>query len=236
MRVVIPSVRYADFLAVTLPAWLACLPSSARVTVATTSDDIATQDVALSAGARVCVTDAWTRDGAPFNKGSALDEAFGFARGYTHRPSTGEACLSIDADVYPFGVFPDREHLAADVLYGVTRYHCETPDALARHAAGGRREDLRVIRQRVRGESLPALGAPAEAGAAARACLGYFQLFRYRPGMTFGASKTAGKYDIDFRRHFAHRAALSGLYVLHLGELDRANWRGRVVAPWGATA
>jgi hypothetical protein len=63
-------------------------------------------------------------------------------------------------------------------------------------------------------------------------CLGYFQLFRWRPGVGFGHYKTAGKYDLDFRTHFRRRVGLSDMYVLHLGEQNRRNWRGRIVPRW----
>src|SRR5690606_37733393 len=78
VRVVIPSVNYADFLADTLPAWQAFLPRDAKIAVVTTPEDRETQAVAASCDVPCCVTDVWTRDGAIFNKGSALDLAFGF--------------------------------------------------------------------------------------------------------------------------------------------------------------
>lgn len=237
MRVVIPSVNYADFLAETLPAWRAFLPSNARLAVVTTPEDRETQAVAASCGVPVCATDIWTRAGATFNKGAALDLAFGFAPGWTTAPSVRETCLSIDGDVYPFGAFPARHRLDDVTLYGCARYHCESREELMAHVHGARpRESYQVILTRVRGEPNASLGPSEDAVTGARTCLGYFQLFRYRPGIVFGPSKTAGKYDLDFRRHFTRRQPLKGIYVFHLGEQNRANWRGRVVAPWGSAA
>lgn len=233
MRVVIPSVHYADYLATTLPAWRAFLPLSARLAVVTTPDDPETAAVVSGiAGVDLCVTEAWYADGRRFNKGGALDVAFGFTPGWRRPPSLRETCLSIDADVYPCGAPLDLGALAPDVLYGVPRYDCPTPELLDAHVHGRvPRADLRVIRQRKRGEE-PALGSAEDTGRAAYAALGYFQLFRYRAGLVFGASKTAGKYDIEFRRHFGARRPIVDTYVLHLGPLDRRNWRGRVVPPW----
>lgn len=234
MRVVIPSVNYADFLADTLPAWQAFLPRDAKIAVVTTPEDRETQAVAASCDVPCCVTDVWTRDGAIFNKGSALDLAFGFAPGWTHPPSGKEVCLSIDADVYPFGQFPDRATLQPGVLYGCPRFQCDTREDLIAHLEGRKpRDAFQVILTRVRGEPNARLGTAQDLVTGAMTCLGYFQLFRYRFGICFGPSKTAGKYDLDFRRHFQRRHPLTSVWVFHLGEQNRENWRGRVVRPWG---
>lgn len=234
MRVVIPSVNYSDFLADTLPAWKAFLPRNARLVVVTTLEDVDTQRVAAAHGAECCATDVWTRDRATFNKGSALDLAFGFIPGWTHPPSERESCLSVDADVYPFGICPDRGMLRTGVLYGCPRFQCDTREDLLAHVEGrAPRDAYQVILTRVRGEPNARLGTSQDLVTGAMTCLGYFQLFRYRPGIVFGPSKTAGKYDLDFRRHFDHRQAVLDCYVLHLGEQNRENWRHRVVAPWG---
>lgn len=233
MRVVIPSVQYADFLSDTLPACRALLPR-ARITVVTAPHDRETQAIARTHGAGVCVSDVWTRDGAIFNKAAALDVAFGFQPGFTEAPRLGETCLSLDADAYLCGTWPAKGTIRKRTLYGCPRYWCRTPADLVAHRDGLiPRDQLEVILTRARGESIPRTGTSADAAAAARMCLGYFQLFRYTPGIAFGQSKTAGKYDLDVRVHFRRREGLEGLYVLHLGESQRANWRGRVVAPWG---
>lgn len=239
MRVVIPSVQYGDYLADTLPAWQKTLPRSARIVVVTSDADHVTQAVASQHGADVCVTNIWSRDGAKLNMGAALDEAFGFTDSWTTPPSEREACLSINADLYPVGPFPDRRDLRTWRLYGAARRRCETRADLIQFQHGHRRlEDFPVILQRQRKRE-PGDGDESAALRSARACLGYFQLFRYRPGLTFGASKSAGGYDLVFRRHFQQRVALTKFSVLHLGLLDRRNWRGRVVPVWsqdGVTA
>lgn len=235
MKVVIPSVQYADMLAVTLPAWRKMLPQ-ATFRVVTNREDLETKRIAKLHGAKVCVTDAWTRRDAVFNKALALDRAFGIA-GQDQPPAIGELCLALDADVYPFGVFPVEADLAANVLYGCPRMHCETPQELDDHVKGKTAlADLQLMPPLNPGQRSPG-AAPYSLGAAtasARRCLGYFQLFRYREGLRFGSSKTAGGYDLRFRHHFEQRYPLTSFYVLHLGHRDRANWSGRVVAQWGA--
>lgn len=231
MRVVIPSVNYGDMLAVTLPAWRALLPD-AKFTVVTSPDDVETQQVAQQHQVRLVVTDVWKKDGAVFNKGGALDKAFRFR---TRPPGVGERCLSLDVDVYPFGAFPTAR-LSQGTIYGVPRYECRTREALEAHIAGTLPlSALPLMLPRHRGKEYFTAATPtaAQIEESARRCLGYFQAFRYTPGPRFGWSRTAGKCDLTFRDQFPHRGVLpGGLYVLHLGECSRANWRGRVVERW----
>jgi hypothetical protein len=242
VRLVIPSVQYGDFLAVTLPAWRALLPE-AYITVVTTADDTETLRVAAAHHVRGLATDAWTRavevmnhdqSGGPvFNKALALDEAFGFVPGRTEPPALREHCLAVDADVVPFGTWPTAP-ARPGVLYGCPRYACDSPAQLAALQAGQvQPADLRLIPPKVRGDQYETK-TRLTAAQCAEKCLGYFQLFRYRPGLRFGSYRTAGRYDLDFRRHFTERAAVTGLVVAHLGVTDRKNWSGRVVPPWVA--
>lgn len=230
MRVVIPSLHYGDYLATTLPAWRAFLPH-ARITVVTAHADDVTKRVALSVKDVVVLsTSVWTRSGAVFNKAAALDAAFGFGGWPEAAPAIGEACLALDADVYPCGTPPPSE-LRADTLYGCPRYECRTPAELEAHLDGRTpRQALELILPRRKGD--PPETRTMTPGQVARACLGYFQLFRYAPGISFGHSKTAGGYDTVFRSRFAERRALQACYVLHLGARDRRNWLGRVLPEW----
>lgn len=210
MRVVIPSVDYADMLEATLPAWRRLLPA-ADLIVVTAKHDRATFAIARSSGAALLVTDAWYRDRAAFNKARALDEAFDFpAR------ELGEICIAIDADVYPFGTFDPAAIAAADVLYSVDRFYLESPAALARQVA---RPALEALDRMTAGRRGP----------------GYFQAFRARPDLTFGSYPDAGYYDLDFHRHFAGGVAvLEGFHVGHLGRKSGKNWKGRTLPKWGA--
>lgn len=233
MRVVIPSVNYADMLAVTLPAWRKTLPE-ARFTVVTSPEDQATQALAALHQTSLVVTDIWTRDGVPFNKGGALDLAFGIT-GSRRPPTKGQRCLSLDADVYPCAPFP-HDRLQYDVIYGVPRYLCASPELLRGYLAGVvPLAELPLIVPRMRGSDgiVESQATPSQIRHAAKRCLGYFQLFRYYPGLDFGHSRTAGKYDIDFRERFARRRRLEQFHVLHLGGLSRENWSRRVLPAWG---
>lgn len=234
MRLVVASVDYSDFLAVTLPAWQALLPY-ASITVVTSPTDHATQALAAHLSARVVATSAWYRDGHTFDKGAALDQAFGFKGNDVSPPAKGERCLSIDADVYPFGQLP-TERLRPDCIYGCARYLCASQSVLEAHKAGNiKRRHLPLMLARYRGSDAPDTIPGADKRTtrqAAKACLGYFQLFRYYPGQTFGSFKTAGKYDLVFRDSFAERLALLDFYVLHLGTPSRQNWKGRTVSGW----
>jgi hypothetical protein len=241
VRIVIPSVRYADFLAVTLPAWRAFLPDAA-LTVVTAPGDRATIAIARAAGATVLVTDIWTRpvpvphnptdEPVVFNKAGALDEGFGFT-GSRSPPALGEWCLALDSDLVPFGPWPTHLSKDLDTLYGCPRYVCKTPASLRSHQRGTRpRARLRLIEARPwfhHPYRATITGSPVNA---ARRCLGYFQLFRYRPGRQFGHSRTAARYDLDFHHHFARRVGLTDLYLLHLGSVGRDNWEGRTTATW----
>lgn len=210
MRVVIPSVDYADMLEATLPAWRRLLPA-ATIVVVTAKHDRATIALTRSSGAALLVTDAWYRERARFNKARALDEAFDFAE----RPA-GEICIAIDADVHPFGAFnPDA--IGPGALYSVDRFYVDTPATLARL----------VARPALVLEELDRMTA-------GRRGPGYFQAFRARPGLTFGSYPDAGYYDLEFHRHFTGVEVLEGLHVGHLGRKSGKNWSGRTLPKWGA--
>ena len=237
MRLVIPSVNYGDLLQVILPAWLAILPREA-ITVVTAPGDQETRDIATGLAVDLLVTDAWRRDGAVFNKAAALDEAFGFVGDVRRAPADGGVCLSIDVDIFPFGGLPTGAEIKPDTLYGCPRFHCPTPDILKAHLFGTlKHRDLQLIAPRMRKVpgALIVPNTPANVQDAASRCLGYFQLFRYQPGIRFGSYRTAGKYDLDFREQFTRRLTVPRFYALHLGDQDRRNWQGRVTARWEAS-
>jgi hypothetical protein len=223
MRVVIPSVNYADFLAVTLPAWKRLLPSEDFLIV-TSPADHETRRVAAMNEAGVVLTDVWHEQGATFNKAAALDLAFGFHKPHPWRVADGEWCLALDADVYPFGgKFPAVPGGDRRALFSVMRYSCASPEDLQSHIEGRlpvtHFEQIRMWKNR---------RVPDPAG-----LQGYFQLWRYRPGDCFGSYPTAAKYDVHFGRQFEIREYLTGMYVLHLGE-HRRNWSGRITPRWDA--
>jgi hypothetical protein len=244
MRVVIPSVAYGDFLAVTLPAWQDFVPE-AEITVVTTPEDAATHAVARACGVTVFATDAWSRlvpvqntdkAGRPtprppvFNKALALDEAFGFfGDRHAHPPLESELCLALDADVLPAGPRWKQADIAAGWLYGAPRYLCATPDQCEAFLAGRTRLEAFPLMSTRMGKREP---PTATADGEARKCLGYFQLFRYRPGLRFGSFADASKYDLAFRTQFAGYRRPLGFAVVHLGDRTPGNWQGRTVPPW----
>lgn len=227
MIVLITSVSYGDFLAATLPAWQRAL-STATIRVLTSPGDRRTRRVAEEAGVALHRTNAWTADGARFNRAKALDEAMRAAK-------IAELCLSIDADVYPCGTFPAEETFEPGVLYGCARYLCATPDDLSAHLDGRTpRQALPLMDVRLADAGYPLVdNTPEETARVASAGLGYFQAFRYA-GQRFGSFPTAGAYDLAFAGHFAERRALLECYVLHLGPSRGKNWSGRVLPVWRA--
>lgn len=218
MRVIVTSVNYADFLAITLPAWRELLPM-ARIRVITSPEDRETQDVALASRCECLVVDVWHKDGAVFNKAAALDLGLSGAQ-------NGDWCLALDADVYPVGVLPSVMPSTERSLFSVHRYACHTPDELQAHLAGVM--PLSSFERIQMWKRSPHLADPA-------GLQGYFQLWQFRDGDSFGSYPSAARYDVEFGRKFPRREYLDGLYVLHLGE-HRKNWSGRVTPRWNGKA
>jgi hypothetical protein len=216
MRIIIPSVNYADFLLATLPSWRQALPE-AQVTVVTTPGDVATMTVATQHGAQVLETPVWFSriDGRPtcFNKYRALDEALAFAN-----PAVGEPVLMLDADVVPVGPCPTA--VEADTLVGCIRYLVTNVGELSAYL---KRPVPGILR---RLNPLPNSSYPL-----AHVPHGYFQLFAYRSGIGFGDFHNAAKGDLRFGDHFKslHWIPPKEFHVLHLGASSRANWNGRVL-------
>ena len=212
MHAVIPSLNYGDFLAATLPAWLALLPRRS-IAVVTAPGDSETIAVASRHGCACMVTEAWHCDGA-LNKAAALDKGFAAV-------PVGEWCLALDSDIFPFGKMPTLCELDPNTLFSAPRFSCPTPDDLHAHITGQKQKSefspIRMWRKR---------NHPDPAG-----LQGYFQLWRKRPDDSFGSFPTAAKYDVAFGKSFTKRAYLQDLYVLHLGE-HRRNWSGRVTPRW----
>jgi len=226
MRFVITSVNYADYLAVTLPAWKAILPKSA-LCVATSHGDAESRRVTADHDVQCYITDAWTRKdptshegGEPtFNLALGLDETLGLIDGGpVPAPIAGEIVGHASADCVPFGTWPDDAVFDDRTVYAFWRYECLTPKALAEHQTG-----IRPIAKFPRLKNTN--GAP----------IGYCQIFRAKPGRRFGSWPTAGKFDTQFTKTFPRSEMLLDVYLLHLGPINvRENWAGRVVPQWGA--
>jgi hypothetical protein len=220
MRAVIVSVRYADFLAQTLKPWRNFLPPD-TLTVVTAEWDHATQQVARKAGVPVCLTKAWTEideschvgKGVIFNKPLALDYALGLAG--KRAPADGELCVTLDADVVPFGTWPGEDRFVAGTLYGVGRYKADNHSELVAHRRGqiSLHKKSRYMRNN-------------------KPC-GYCSMFRYQPGIRFGSYPSAGYYDRDFGKLFHEHVMLEEFYVIHMGVKGGFfNWQRRRLPTW----
>lgn len=226
MRALITSVNCGDFLSSTLPAWKALIGDA--LGVATDASDVETLAVCARENVTAWVTDAWWRadmschHGAnppKFNMALGLDEAFGFIPGLRAQPADGELCLSLNADVYPFGELPKESSIPVGTMAGWWRYECLTPSDLAAHVSG-KRSVKTYTRMKNSG------GRP----------VGYAQAFRYRPGFRFESYGSAGKYDVHVFAKFERLEMRDDLYLLHLGgpEGGHENWCGRCVPRWEA--
>ena len=228
MMAVIPSVDYADMLAVTLPAWQLALPT-ATIRVVTSREDVATHRVCRETGIEALQTDAWKADGAMLNTAKALDEAFALA-------APGDVCLSIDADCYPCGTFPREDALDPDVLYGCARYLCMSMADLHAHLDGRTpREALPLMGHRLERDGYGLVANTPEAVTRlAGEGPGYFKVFRYG-AVRFGSFRTAGAYDTTFAAKFTKKRPIVDFYVLHLGPSRGRNWSRRIVPRWEAS-
>lgn len=221
MRIAIASVNYGDMLAVTLPAWLAIVPSSSLV-VATSHADLETQAIARKHGVPMVVTDAWTTEcaghvgGVPrFNLGHGVNVALGLCTHGAEPPADGELIGHVSADCYPVGQWPKDKTFAPRCLYGFWRHACLTPDALAAYQNGR-----------------PLTKYPRLKNSGSRP-IGYCQLWRHG-GQKMGSYPTAGKVDTDFVAVFPRWQMRDEIAFLHLGEHDHhGNWGGRQLPRWG---
>ncbi len=221
MRAVIVSVRYSDFLAQSLPAWKKFLPKG-TLSVVTSETDAATHDVARRAGVPTHLTKAWTEidpachvrgQKTTFNKPLALDHALGLVG--KNAPDHGELCVTLDADVVPFGKWPGDDRFEAGVLYGVWRYKADNHRELVAHRRG---EISLHKKSRNMKNNKPC---------------GYCEMFRYEPGIRFGSYPTAGYYDRDFGYKFPNQVMLSEFYVVHMGVKGGFfNWQKRRLPIW----
>ena len=229
MRAIICSVDCGDFLAQTLPAWKRLLPEGS-LGVATSPLDTETQFVCTQNQVPMWITDAWFRadpachHGAnppTFNMALGLDEVFGFRPGLRDAPADGELCLSLNADVYPFGKLPSEKDIPKGTMAGWWRYECATGADLVAHL---REKRPIAAYKRMKNSG----GRP----------VGYAQLFRYFPGFKFGSYGSAAKYDVHVFERFQRLEMRSELYLFHLGgpEGGHQNWIKRCVPRWTVAA
>lgn len=112
-------VNYADFFRRSIARWMDGLAS---LTVVTTPEDVETQELATTHGARVFVTDLFTRDGAAFNKGRAMEAA-------RREMPWSDWILFFDSDVVPPAGWSRKLTLRPGSLYGGYRFDATDGDA-----------------------------------------------------------------------------------------------------------
>lgn len=190
-------VNFADLLAITIERW----KSLASLTIVTDLQDAETVMLGNRNGCAVYRTDAFTRDGATFNKGRAMEEARRFIPWH-------DWCLFFDADIYPPADWAARcESAEPGNLYSAQRLEC--PDIAKR--------DQPHLLEPVQGDGIGVgffqLFNTADPVARAVPLLDV-------------SWKHAGGYDCTFKDRWPeHRRRLLPFQVVHLGE--RENWFGR---------
>lgn len=120
IEVIITSVGYADFLAITLPQTRRWFES---ITVVTAPDDFETIAIAKRERASLHITDVWRRNEARFNKAAAINSLLD----QRNLDETDCWVLFLDADILlPIDLNPDISKLDPRGLYSIKRRMCST--------------------------------------------------------------------------------------------------------------
>jgi hypothetical protein len=205
VHAVVPCVDYHDFLDLTLPRALSLCD---RVSVITSPEDTLTAKVCRENDLVPWVTDAWHRDDAVFDKGSALNEVL---------PTIKDGwVLLLDADILLPGL-PNLASLHPAAIHGCRRRHVIGLDGL--HDLESGRTDFPLMRAQLEEDKeLP---------------IGFFQLFRadQAPCMTHPASGNAASCDLWFTKQWhPNLRTMLDFEVWHLDSIDSTtgqNWWGR---------
>lgn len=204
LTTVIVCADYSDILALTLPHNKKLLE---EIIVITTAADLQTQQLCKQNSVRCHVTDVFTRDGAVFNKGAAINEVL---------QDLSEWVLSLDADVLVAPDFPShRAALRSGRLYGCRRralvkFKANTPTLFQHHLW----KNIPVVQE--------------------KGPYGYFQLFHMEDPILRNASslfpadwRFAGGCDNEFMLRWPEKLRTwLPCHVLHLGPMYQ-NWCGR---------
>jgi hypothetical protein len=199
-------VNYADFLAVTLPAW----KRFGQVIVITRSDDEATHRLCETQHVLGISATGWFIGGTGLNKGAAMDQVIpDWALPY-------EQIVVFDADSYPIGTIPNVT--AIDCLLGCRRFACHSSMEL---------------QKRLENSSYP-LKHIAQGTDREHLARGYFQSFLYHTRLRFGNTRHTmfSGCDMYLASQFVNEFLDPDVFhVLHLGR-HHVNWKGRVTPRW----
>jgi len=231
LTIITTCVGYSDFLELTLPHMMC----HGRVIVATSPTDVDTCAVAMNhVGDTGCfITDAWHKDGAPFNKGAGINAAIEFAQ-----PKTWLLLLDADIILPPLPVQAKPEtQLNPLHFYSVRRRDCPTADCWRRCLRDGKWFQLPMMPLppvKRRGKKFMVWGVRPTANPIG--LQGYFQLWNYElMPRKMHEHRTATKYDVDLALNWPDDRRMllpwQGYCVIHLGT-PRVNWKGRQTERW----
>ena len=201
LDVVIVSVNYNDFLAVSLQHNVEIFDN---ITVVTSESDILCQKICEKFGVNCLVTDVMYDHESDFNKGKAINYGI-------NSISDPDFILLLDADIIVRGNI-DIENLNEELLYTSSRYICKSYTQLNDVISNGRILDESFTHEGDKG-------------------IGFFQLFYInhnsidRDKVYPETSTDASWDDLIFRDKFPKREIIKNT-IIHLGD-PYTNWKGR---------
>ena len=232
IEAIITSVDYSDFLLFSLPKNKKHFDA---ITVLTAPRDKFTQETCKYYGVDYITTSSFFRNGAPFNKGQAMN--IGVANSHYQ-----DWILFLDGDI----VLPDnfRESLLAyglnyDYLYGVNRFKVVERSKFKKidERCPGIKGDLFYLRNNPVPPEYPLLPNCTLPGEGYPLPIGFFQLFHYSRLRQHNRKypevyPTAGLSDLYFAAQWEeqNRLLIPDAAVMHLQTKDLApadNWAGR---------
>ena len=201
LDVVIVSVNYNDFLAVSLQHNVEIFDN---ITVVTSESDILCQKICEKFGVNCLVTDVMYDNESDFNKGKAINYGI-------NSISDPDFILLLDADIIVRGNI-DIENLKEELLYTSSRYICKSYTQL---------NDV-ISKGKILDESFTYEGDKG---------IGFFQLFHINHNSidkdkVYPETSTDASWDdLIFRDKFPKREIIKNT-IIHLGD-PYTNWKGR---------
>jgi GR25 family glycosyltransferase involved in LPS biosynthesis len=201
LDVVIVSVNYNDFLAVSLQHNVEIFDN---ITIVTSESDILCQKICEKFGVNCVVTNIMYEDNSEFNKGKAINYGI-------KSLNNPDFILLLDADIIVRGKL-DLENLNENILYTSPRYICKSYNQLNEVISNGKILDDNFQFEGDKG-------------------IGFFQLFNINhqsidKDKVYPETSTDASWDdLIFRDKFPNREVISNK-VIHLGD-PYVNWKGR---------